>query len=249
MAEFVLEMRGVTKRFHGVVALDDVSFALRSGEVHGLLGGNGAGKSTLMKILAGALPMDAGEILIEDYPALITSPRGARELGVGVVFQECGLVPRLSVAENIFLGRAPRRGRRGPVSWRRMHEDARAVLDRLGMDLDTRRPVGELGAAPQKLVEIAKALSFDARIIVMDEPSAPLTGHELETLFRLVKLLRRGGVGVVYISQRPEELSALAQRVTVMRDGKRVATRDMCDTTRDELICMMAGSEPSEGRP
>ncbi len=249
MAEYVLEMRGITKRFPGVLALDDVGFALRPGEVHGLVGENGAGKSTLMKILAGAQPMDAGEILIEDVPARIVSPHDARDLGVSMIYQEFNLVPRLSVAENIFLGRAPRLGRRGPISWRRMHEEARAVLDRVGMDLDTRRPVGELSVAQQQMVEIAKALSVNARIIVMDEPSATLTDHELETLFGLIKLLRRGGIGVVYISHRLEELFAIAQRVTVMRDGKHIATHEIFDVTREGLIRMMVGREVSEERP
>lgn len=240
MAEYVLEMRDITKRFAGVVALDAARFALRPGEVHGLVGGTGAGKSTLMGILAGAQRMDAGEILIEDFPALITSPRAALDLGVSMSFQQCGLVPRLSVAENIFLGRAPRRGRRGPVSWRRLYEEARAVLDRMGMDEDPRRPVGELGASRRKMVEIARALSVNARILVMDAPGAALDGGELETLFGLIKLLRRGGTGVIYIPHRVEELFGVAQRVTVMRNGKHAATRDMCDTTPDELLRMMA---------
>ena len=249
MAEFVLEMRGITKRFPGVTALDEVGFALRPGEVHGLVGENGAGKSTLMKILSGAQPMDAGEILIDDVPAIIKSPLDARDLGISMIYQEFNLVPRLSVAENIFLGRALLGGRGRLISWRQLHADARAVLDRIGMDLDTRRPVGELSVAQQQMVEIAKALSVNARIIVMDEPSATLTGHELETLFGLIKKLRRGGIGVVYISHRLEELFAIAQRVTVMRDGRHIATRDMCDVTRDELIRMMVGREVSEGRP
>jgi len=247
MTEFVLEMRGITKRFPGVTALDEVDFTLRPGEVHGLVGENGAGKSTLMKILAGAQPMDAGEILVAGAPARITSPHDARDLGISMIYQEFNLVPRLSVAENIFLGRPPRMGRR--ISWRRLHGDAREVLDRIGVDLDTHLPVGELSVAQQQMVEIAKALSINARIIVMDEPSATLTGHELETLFELILRLRRSGIGVVYISHRLEELFSIAQRVTVMRDGRHIATNDMCDVTRDALIRMMVGREVSEARP
>ena len=246
MSEFALEMVGITKQFPGVTALDKVDFSVRVGEVHGLVGENGAGKSTLMRILAGAQPMDAGEIRINGLPVRITSPQSAQRHGISMIYQEFNLVPRLSVAENIFLGRMP--GGRA-VSWRCLYQDAREVLGRVGMDLDVKQPVGGLSIAQQQMVEIAKALSTDARLIVMDEPSATLTDHELETLFDLVKTLRRSGIAIIYISHRLEEIFSICQRVTVMRDGRRIGTHEMCDVDRDELIRMMVGRELAEEFP
>ena len=214
MAEHVLEMRNVTKRFPGVTALDGVRLAVRPGEIHALVGENGAGKSTLMKILAGAQPMDEGEILIDGMPVRIRTPHDAQALGISMIHQEFNLVPRLSVAENIFLGRLPSRGTPRRVDWRRANADAGDALARIGSDIDPRRPVGELSIAQQQMVEIAKALTVNARILVMDEPSATLTDHELRALFRLIRELRRQDIAVVYISHRLEELFEIADRVT-----------------------------------
>lgn len=249
MGEYVLEMRGVTKRFPGVVALKGVNLALRPGEVHCLLGENGAGKSTLMKILAGAQPLDEGEILLEDEPVTIESPLHARELGISMIYQEFNLSPYLSIAENIFLGREPRRGNTPFIDWKRMYADAREVLDRIRVNLDVRRPVHELSIAQQQMVEIAKALSVNARIIVMDEPSATLTDHELEALFDLIRALKHQGIALVYISHRLEEVFEIGSRATIMRDGEHIHTSDLCDLTRESIIKMMVGRELTEEFP
>ena len=249
MAEHVLEMRNVTKRFPGVTALDAVRLEVRPGEVHALVGENGAGKSTLMKILAGAQPMDEGEILLDGAPVRIRTPHDAQALGVSMIHQEFNLVPRLSVAENIFLGRLPSRGLPRRVDWRRVRAGAAAVLARIGADIDPRRPVGELSIAQRQMVEIAKALTVNARILVMDEPSATLTDHELRALFRLIRELRRQDIAVIYISHRLEELFEIADRVTVMRDGAWVGTHDLCDLTREDIIQKMVGRELASEYP
>jgi ribose transport system ATP-binding protein len=249
MSEYVLEMRDITKRFPGVLALDKVCFDLRPGEVHCLLGENGAGKSTLVKILAGAQPMDSGEILISGEPVDIESPHHAQELGVSMIYQEFNLSPYLSVAENIFLGREPRIGRTPFINWSKMYKDARDILARIRVDLDVRRAVNECSVAQQQMVEIAKALSFNAKIIVMDEPSATLTEHELNALFELIRGLRRAGIGLIYISHRLEEVFEVGDRCTVMRDGQYIATKAVCDVTREDIIRMMVGRELKDEFP
>lgn len=249
MAEFILEMKDITKRFPGVTALDGVCLSVRRGEVHGLVGENGAGKSTLMKILAGAQPMDSGEILVDGTPARIRSPQDAQSHGISMIHQEFNLVPRLSVAENIFLGRLPRWGRLGRVDWRVLNAEAAQALGRIGVEMDVRRPVGELSIAQRQMVEIAKALTVNAQILVMDEPSATLTDHELEALFRLIRQLRREGIAVIYISHRLEELFNIGDRVTVMRDGAWIGTHFLCDLDRDDIIRMMVGRELAEEYP
>jgi len=249
MGEYILEMRDVTKRFPGVLALDRAQLSLRPAEVHCLLGENGAGKSTLMKILAGAQPLDAGEILIEGEPVEIQSPHHAQMLGISMIYQEFNLSPYMSVAENIYLGREPRRGRTPIIDWPRLYGDAEDVLARIGVSLDVRRPVHELSIAQQQMVEIAKALSVDARIIVMDEPSATLTDHELEALFGLIRTLKYQGLAIVYISHRMEEIFQIGGRATIMRDGAHIATRDLCDLNRDSIIQMMVGRELKDEYP
>ncbi|HOC71583.1 MAG TPA: sugar ABC transporter ATP-binding protein [Candidatus Hydrogenedentes bacterium] len=249
MADLLLEMRGITKQFPGVLALDDVSLDLREGEVHCLLGENGAGKSTLMKILAGAQPADAGDILIGGRPAAVTSPARARELGVSMIYQEFNLSPFLSVAENIFLGREPRIGKTPFIDGARLRRDAEEVLRHMGVTLDVRLPVNRLSVAQMQMVEIAKAVSVNARILVMDEPSATLTDHELASLFTLIGELRGRGMGILYISHRLEEVFQIGDRATVMRDGRHVATRDVADLTREDIIRMMVGRELTEEFP
>ncbi|HPA41024.1 MAG TPA: sugar ABC transporter ATP-binding protein [Candidatus Hydrogenedentes bacterium] len=249
MADLLLEMRGITKQFPGVLALDDVSLDLREGEVHCLLGENGAGKSTLMKILAGAQPADAGDILIGGRPAAVTSPARARELGVSMIYQEFNLSPFLSVAENIFLGREPRVGKTPFIDGARLRRDAEEVLRHMGVTLDVRLPVNRLSVAQMQMVEIAKAVSVNARILVMDEPSATLTDHELASLFTLIGELRGRGMGILYISHRLEEVFQIGDRATVMRDGRHVATRDVADLTREDIIRMMVGRELTEEFP
>ena len=249
MADLLLEMRGITKQFPGVLALDDVSLDLREGEVHCLLGENGAGKSTLMKILAGAQPADAGDILIGGRPAAVTSPARARELGVSMIYQEFNLSPFLSVAENIFLGREPRVGKTPFIDGARLRRDAEEVLRHMGVTLDVRLPVNRLSVAQMQMVEIAKAVSVNARILVMDEPSATLTDHELASLFTLIGELRGRGMGILYISHRLEEVFQIGDRATVMRDGRHVATRDVAGLTREDIIRMMVGRELTEEFP
>ncbi len=249
MGEYCLEMIGITKQFPGVLALDNARLELRPGEVHCLLGENGAGKSTMMKILAGAQPMDTGEIRLDGEAVHIQSPYHAQQLGISMIYQEFNLSPYLSVAENIFLGREPRIGRTPFVDWRRMRQDAREVLAQIRADIDVTRPVNELSVAQQQMVEVAKALSVNAKIIVMDEPSATLTDHELTALFDLIKTLRRQNIGIIYISHRLEEIFQIGSRVTVMRDGQHVDTRNVCDLTREDIIRMMVGRELTEEYP
>ncbi|HPO12976.1 MAG TPA: sugar ABC transporter ATP-binding protein [Candidatus Hydrogenedentes bacterium] len=249
MSEYILEMRDVTKRFPGVLALDKAHLKLRPGDVHCLLGENGAGKSTMMKILAGAQPADSGEILIDGTAVQILSPHHAQELGISMIYQEFNLSPYLSVAENIFLGREPRLGKSPFIDWKRMYNDSREILKRIRVDLDVRRPVNELSVAQQQMVEIAKALSVKAKIIVMDEPSATLTEHELAALFDLIRTLRSDGIGLIYISHRLEEVFEIGDQVTVMRDGQHVATKPVSELNREEIIRMMVGRELTEEYP
>jgi ribose transport system ATP-binding protein len=249
MSEYVLEMRGITKRYPGVVAVDNAQLNLRAGEVHCLVGENGAGKSTLMKVLSGAVPLDSGEIRLSGEPVHIHSPHHAQQLGISMIYQEFNLSPYLSVAENIFLGREPRLGRTPFIHWAKMYRDARAILGRIRVDLDVRKPVHECSVAQQQMVEVAKALSFDSKIIVMDEPSATLTEHELAALFDLIHELKRQGIGMIYISHRLDEIFTIGDRVTVMRDGQYIATRPVKEVTREEIIRMMVGRELTQEFP
>src|SRR5947207_5204551 len=205
----LLEVRGVSKAFPGVRALDDVSLALYAGEVHVLLGQNGAGKSTLIKVLYGAYLPDAGEFLCDGMRVQMTSPADARALGIAVMFQEFSLVPYLNVAQNIFLGREFRGRLPGTLDRRRAHAEARRLLETLGVDLDTRTLAHRLGVAQQQMVEIAKALSQNARVLIMDEPTAALSDPEIERLFAIIRRLKRDGVAIVYISHRLHEIFAI----------------------------------------
>jgi ribose transport system ATP-binding protein len=237
----VLEMLNIRKAFPGVVALDDVSFDLHKGEVHVLLGENGAGKSTLMKILSGAYQKSAGRILIEGRDVEIRNPRHARQLGISTIYQELNLIPHLSAAENIFLGREPARA--GFIDRRQIHKAAAAILKGLGVDLDPRTRVAHLGIAQQQMVEIAKAISLEAGILIMDEPTSALTEREIAELFARMRTLRAAGVSIVYISHRLEELFEIGDRVTVLRDGKRVGTHNIRDISRPDLIRLMVNRE------
>jgi ribose transport system ATP-binding protein len=236
-----LELRGITKSYPGVRALSDVSFGIWSGETHMLLGENGAGKSTLMKVLCGAVRADSGEILYENRNVTIASPADARRFGIAVIFQEFSLVPHLDIAHNIFLGRAPRGPFPGAINWKQLYADAHRVLDLIGFDIDPRESVHRLGVAQQQMVEIAKALSQDAHILVMDEPTAALSDHECERLFAMMARLKADGVAIVYISHRMAEVFALGDRVTVLRDGKLVRSLLPDEATPDELVRLMVG--------
>ncbi|HEY8476561.1 MAG TPA: sugar ABC transporter ATP-binding protein, partial [Chloroflexota bacterium] len=212
--------------------------------VHAVVGENGAGKSTLMKVLSGVLQRDEGEIRLDGRPVEIVGPRVARELGISTIYQEFSLVPHLSVAENIYLGRQP--GRWGLVAWRQMERDAAALLDALGVPLDPRAPVGSLSVAQQQMVEVARALSTRARILVMDEPTSALTDHEVDLLFALIRRIKAEGLAVIFISHRLEEVFEIADRITVLRDGKRVASLDARETSPSAIVRLMVGRAPAD---
>ncbi|HET6469677.1 MAG TPA: sugar ABC transporter ATP-binding protein [Geminicoccaceae bacterium] len=240
-AQPLLRVAGAGKRYPGVRALADVDLEVRAGEVHGLLGENGAGKSTLLKILAGAERPDSGRIVFRGREVAPASPQEAQALGVATIYQELNLVPNLTVAENLFIGREPGAG---PfVSWRRLAADTRAVLDRLGLRIDPLRPVRDLSVAGQQMVEIARALSMDARLIIMDEPTSALSDAEVETLFGIVRDLRGRGLGIIFVTHRLDEVMRLCDRVTVLRDGRRVGSAAVTDLTVDDLIRMMVGRD------
>ena len=244
----LLAARGLTKAFAGVTVLHGVDFELHAGEVHALMGENGAGKSTLMKILAGVHRPDAGEMRLAGRPFSPASPRDAQALGMALVHQELQLMPDLSAAANVFIGREPRRAP-GLLAAGRQLAQTRALFDRLALPLDPRRAVGTLGVAQQQMVEIAKALSLNARVLIMDEPTAALNPAEVDELFRVVRQLRADGVGIVYISHKMDELQRIADRVTVLRDGRHIATRPMAGTPMAELIHLMVGRELQATRP
>lgn len=245
--DIVLKMVKIDKRFPGVHALNKVDFELRRGEVHCLLGENGAGKSTLIKILSGAYQPDSGEIYLHGKPVRIENPHDGQMMGISVVYQELNLVPMLSVAENMFLGRYPLKN--GMVDWDRMYNEARALLKELHADLDVRLAVRDFGVAQQQMVEISKALGLNASIIVMDEPTAALTDREIEELFCTINTLKQKGVSIIYISHRLEEVPIIGDRVTVLRDGELVGTRDVKGLTQDDMIRMMIGRELKEKFP
>jgi len=235
----LLEMRGIGKSFPGVRALSDVSLTLAAGEVLVLVGENGAGKSTLMKILAGALRADSGQILIDGSPVEIDSPQRAQHLGIGMIYQEFTLVPQLTAVANVTLGAEPTRG--GLIDSRSAVQRAMHVFDELGLRVPLDVPVAKLSVGQQQLVEIAKVLARSARIIVMDEPTAALADREIEGLFAIVARLRSAGAGIIYISHRMEELSRIADRIAVMRDGSIVETRPAKDFPGEKIIRAMVG--------
>jgi ribose transport system ATP-binding protein len=246
----LLTLAHITKAFSGVTVLDDVHFDVVGGEVHALVGENGAGKSTLMKIVTGAYQADQGQMLWKGQPVKLENPRQAHELGISIVHQELMLVPPLSVGENIFLGRHPtRRALFDWVRWRDIHERAKTLLEELGHDIDPKRPVSELSIAEQQLVEIARALAFQAELIIMDEPTSPLSEHETKRLFQTIAQLKARGVSVVYISHRLKEIYEVADRVTVLRDGRHIATKAITETKPQDLVRFMVGREIKEQFP
>ncbi|HIZ78645.1 MAG TPA: sugar ABC transporter ATP-binding protein [Candidatus Lachnoclostridium stercorigallinarum] len=247
MNEIIVSMENITKSFPGVKALDNVQFELRSGEVMALLGENGAGKSTLMKILSGVYTRDSGTMKIfgKEYGDL--TPKQAQAAGVAIIHQELNMCRHLSVTENIFLGREKSNG--FVLSNGEMEKEAKRILDELKIDLDPGQVVGELPVSKQQMVEIAKALSTNARILIMDEPTSALTAREIEDLFRIIRDLKAKGCGIVYISHRLEELQHIVDRVTIMRDGQYITTMNFADTNLDEIIASMVGREIKEKFP
>jgi D-xylose transport system ATP-binding protein len=239
----LLEMKNIVKEFPGVRALDGVSFTVEQGEFHALVGENGAGKSTLMKVLSGVYPHGTyeGEIFIEEAEKQFRSVRDSENAGVAIIFQELSLVKELTVGENIFLGQEP--SRLGVIDWPALYHKATKLLHDLHLDIDPRVQVGRLGIGQQQLVEIAKALSKDAKILVLDEPTAALTESEVETLFTILEKLRSRGVGMIYISHKLDEVFRMADRITVLRDGKTVGTYNAVDLTKEKVIAAMVGRE------
>lgn len=249
MNEVLVTMEGIDKSFPGVHALSDCRFDLYAGEVHALVGENGAGKSTLMKILAGIYAKDAGRILRSGREVEIPSPRAAQQLGISMIHQELNLMPHLTVAQNIFIGREPRRKIKFLLDENEINARTRDVLDRLHLNLDPRTKVADLTVARQQMVEIAKALSFNAEVLIMDEPTAALTDTEIDELFHIIGQLRQNGVGIVYISHRLEELKRISDRITVMRDGRYIDTVATADVQIERIISMMVGRTIYETSP
>ena len=241
MSEYLLEMKNISKSFPGVKALQGVDFQLKAGEIHALLGENGAGKSTLIKVLGGIYIAEEGEILIDGKPVVIDGVNAARDNGISIIHQELVLVPHMTVAENIFLGREPV-GKFG-VETRQMISEAQAMLDKFDLGINAADEIFDLSIAQQQMVEIVKSISFNCRILVMDEPTSSISDREVAKLFDIMRNLAGQGVGIIYISHKMSELNEVCDRVTVLRDGTYVGTRVVADTPRDELIAMMVGRE------
>ena len=241
MAEPIIVVKNLSKAFPGVQALKDVQLDLYPGEIHTLVGENGAGKSTLMKVLSGVYQRDSGEIFLDGVKVEIPNPRAAQRHGISIIHQELNLMNHLTVAQNIFIGREPRKLKGILLDEKKLNEDARAVFSLLKMDIDPRTKMGELTIAKQQMVEIAKALSYEARVLIMDEPTAPLNATEIDELFDVIHKLKSKGVGIIYISHRMDELFRISDRITVMRDGQHVDTLNVQDTNLDHIIALMVG--------
>jgi ribose transport system ATP-binding protein len=243
--DVLLAARRISKSFPGVRALDRVQITVRRGRLNAVLGENGAGKSTLMNILAGVFPPDEGEVVLDGRPVSFRNPREAQEGGISIIFQELNLIPHLSVAENIFLGREPLNPL-GLIDYGALHRRSSELLRRLQLDVAPSTPVASLRVGQQQVVEIAKALSFAARVIIMDEPTSAITMQEVEVLFGLIGQLKRQGVGIIYITHKLDELPRIADDVTVLRDGCFITAREVAAITADEIVRLMVGRDPSD---
>ncbi|MEU2619450.1 sugar ABC transporter ATP-binding protein [Streptomyces sp. NPDC007157] len=243
----MLSVTQLSKTFPGVRALSDVDFTARAGEVHALVGENGAGKSTLIKVLTGVYRPDHGEVTYDGEPVRFTTPLQAQQAGISTIYQEVNLVPLLSVARNLFLGREPL-GRLGLIDFRRMHREADEALRGLGIRVDVHRPLRELGVGTQQMVALARAVAVEARVVIMDEPTSSLEPREVQTLFEVIRMLRERGVAVVYVSHRMDELYELCDTITVLRDGRVVHTGPLAELDRLRLVAMMLGREVGEVR-
>ncbi|MFE0554359.1 sugar ABC transporter ATP-binding protein [Paenibacillus sp. NPDC058910] len=243
MSEVLIQMEGITKGFPGVLALNNCRFELLRGEVHALMGENGAGKSTMMKILTGVYQKDAGTITYKGQPVELTNPKAAQDAGISMIHQELNLAPDLTVAQNIFIGREPRRKLRLFLDEHALNRQVKELFERMGLDMDPSIKVSELTVAKQQMVEIAKALSYSADVLVMDEPTAALSETEIEDLFRIIRQLREGGVGIVYISHRMDEIKRITDRITVMRDGQYIDTVSTDEVTTQDIISKMVGRQ------
>lgn len=237
----IVQMEHITVEFPGVKALDNVNFSLERGEVHILLGENGAGKSTLMKVLSGVYKRNAGIIRIDGHEVAFSGSKEAMEAGVNIVHQELNLIPYLTVAENIFLGREPKRG--AVIAWNKLFQDAGGILKRLGVDINPKAVLKTLSVAQQQMVEIAKCVSQNSKVIIFDEPTSSLTDREIDALFRIIEDLKSQGVGIVYISHRFDEIKRIGDRATIMRDGRYIDTVCIADSSIEKMIHMMVGRE------
>ena len=246
--ECILTMENITVEFPGVLALNKVSFSANSGEVHVLLGENGAGKSTIMKVLVGVNTNYTGRVVLKGEEIVCTDIEEQRRRGVSIVFQEMNLLGNISVAENIFLGRQPRK-RGGTVDWNRMNKEARRLLDSINSTISEKAEVSALSVGEMQMVEIAKAVSFDSDILILDEPTSALTKREVDSLFRLIGELKSRGMAIIYISHRLEEIMRIGDRITILRDGENVTTREIRDTSIDEIIKLMVGRDLPEYYP
>lgn len=248
MSSDFLEMRNIVKRFPGVLALDNVSLSVKKGEVHALLGENGSGKSTLMKILSGAYSKDSGEIIIDGEPVTINSSQDSQQLGISIVYQELNLIEQLTVAENVFMGKQTM-GNKRKVDWKAMYEESQKMLDEFEINIDSHLLIRDLGVAQKQMVEIIKALTNNAQVLVLDEPTAPLTNHEIEMLFKTIEKLKAKGVAIIYISHRLEEIMRICDRITIIRDGLNICQLNVSETNTEEIIRYMVGREITEKYP
>jgi ABC-type sugar transport system ATPase subunit len=244
-----LRMQGISKSFPGVQALKSVDFSVARGEIHALVGENGAGKSTLMKVLTGALLGDEGQIILDDKPVEITSPGDAQQLGISMIHQELSLIPYLTVGQNIFLGREPRARVATFIDWPQLYSQAQVLLDQLNVNVDSRASVQDLSIAQRQMVEVAKALSFDADLIAMDEPTSSLTDRETEILFQVMRTFKERGISIIFISHRLEEVFEIADRITVLRDGETIGSADAGYLDVDQVVRMMVGRQLGELYP
>ena len=238
--EYILEMEGINKSFPGVLALDDVDFRVKPGEIHSLMGENGAGKSTLIKILTGVFTKDAGKITLEGKETHIGSTLDAQRLGISTVYQELNMIPHLSVAENIYLGRFPRK-KTGLIDWKKMYEDAQDLLNSMGLRINARRVLNTYGTATQQMISIMRAISLSCKIIVLDEPTSSLDTAEVKMLFSFIRKLKEQKISIIFISHRLDEVFALSDRITVLKDGKNRGTKAVGEITQRELITLMVG--------
>ncbi|MGL4649867.1 MAG: sugar ABC transporter ATP-binding protein, partial [Caldilineaceae bacterium] len=238
----ILEVKGITKSFSGNHVLEGVDLAIEAGEVLALVGENGAGKSTLMNIIGGILQADAGQILFDGVPVTLGSPIEAMQQGISIVHQELSLAPNMNLAQNIFLRREPSNAL-GFIDWKRLHANTAAIFQRLGLDLDSRTLASKLSVSVQQVVEIAKALSFDARVIIMDEPTSALSETEIERLYTIITDLTQRGIAIIFISHKLDEVFHVANRIAVLRDGRLAGTLSRAEATREQIIQMMVGRE------
>lgn len=245
--EDILRLKGINKSFPGVKALTDMELTIRKGEVHALVGENGAGKSTLMKIISGAYHKDSGTMWFDGKEVEVTSPKQSERMGISIIYQELNLIERISVAENVFIGRYPMKN--GMVQWKKMNTDAQALFDEYELPINAKTLVRSLTMAQKQMVEIIKAVSINAKIIIMDEPTSSLSSKETESLFRIIRILKERGIGIVFITHRLDEIFETCDRMTVLRDGCYIGCREIKDITKDEMIAMMIGRELTQQYP